>query len=249
LQNIIITGPFGGSEYLYDQIRLHFPVDAQRMIVRPMDFQSVVARGAVTVGIDRHSARFGTSTAYHTYLIQILVDFLPGLHSNLHCVQCLDGQDRCNDIARVIVRKGQVLDEPTHFRVAITKILAPGDPMVFYDSLYTYPQMTNENYISLHDHPDIDELGKYLHTHASNSKPNSDLSGVKKFGIIMTNLAHKRPDVDFRKFRSGQGSFYNVEYHVVLTFVSASVIIKSYFGNELVGTVTIPYPVSSDKVR
>jgi hypothetical protein len=164
LQNIIITGPFGGNEYLYHQIRLHLPVYAQRMLLRPMEFQSVVARGAVTVGIDRNSAPFRTSTAHHTYLIQILVKFLPGLHSQLHCVRCIDGQDRCNDIARVIVRKGQVLDEPAHFRVAVTKLLAPGDPVVFYDTLYTYPQMTNKNCISMHDHPDIDELGKYFHT-------------------------------------------------------------------------------------
>lgn len=166
LQNTIITGPLGGNEYLYHQIRLHLPVDAQRMLVRPMDMEGAVARGAVIAGVDRHFASLKTSIVRHTYLIQILVDFITGIHSERHRMQCLDGRDRCKDIARVIVRKGQVLDEQTHFRVAITKLLAPGDPLVFHDTLYTYPQMTNEDYISIRDSPHLDEFGKCL-LHAS----------------------------------------------------------------------------------
>lgn len=65
---------------------------------------------------------------------------------------------------------------------------------------------------------------------------------MKTFGTIITNLANKRPDVDFRKFRTEYRSYYKVEYEVVLTFISASVLIKSVFSGETVGTVTIPYP-------
>jgi hypothetical protein len=60
------------------------------------------------------------------------------------------------------VRKGQVLDEQTHFQVAVTKLLAPGDLLMFHDTLYKYPEMTNEDYISIRDSPDLDEFGKYL---------------------------------------------------------------------------------------
>jgi hypothetical protein len=69
---------------------------------------------------------------------------------------------------------------------------------------------------------------------------------MKTFGTIITNLANKRLDVDFRKFRTEYGSYYKVEYEVVLTFISASVLIKSVFGGETVGTVAIPYPYSCD---
>jgi hypothetical protein len=158
-QKIIISGPFGSNEYLYRQIRLNLPVDAQ--LVRLADVEGAVAGGAVTAGVYRHFASLKTSSARHTYLIQIMVDFIPGIHSEHNRMQCLDGHDRCKHSARVIVRKGQALDEHTHFRVAITKLLAPGDPLMFHDTLYTYPQMINDDYISI-----LDEFGKDL-LHAS----------------------------------------------------------------------------------
>src|ERR1700728_2321398 len=99
LQNIIITGPLGRNEYLYCQIRLHLPVDAQRMLVRPMEMEGTVTRGAVIAGVDRHCASLKTLIMRYTFLVQILVDFIPGIHLELYCMQCLDGQDRSKNIA------------------------------------------------------------------------------------------------------------------------------------------------------
>ncbi|KAK3381886.1 hypothetical protein B0H63DRAFT_376962, partial [Podospora didyma] len=51
LQNILVTGEFGASEYLFQQIKLHVPLQFQRKVVRPMDSVSCIVKGAVTAGV------------------------------------------------------------------------------------------------------------------------------------------------------------------------------------------------------
>ena len=52
LQNVLVIGGFGASEYLFQQIKLHVPPPhIQSEVVRPMDPIAAVAKGAVMAGI------------------------------------------------------------------------------------------------------------------------------------------------------------------------------------------------------
>ena len=47
-----MTGSFSASEYLFQQIKLQFPSEAQSMIIRPMETQGLLAKGALAAGIE-----------------------------------------------------------------------------------------------------------------------------------------------------------------------------------------------------
>ncbi|KAH2044410.1 hypothetical protein KXV43_005712 [Aspergillus fumigatus] len=51
LQNVLVVGGFGASEYLFQQIKLHVPPQYQSKVVRPMDSVAAIVKGAVTAGI------------------------------------------------------------------------------------------------------------------------------------------------------------------------------------------------------
>ncbi|OBT49833.1 hypothetical protein VE04_09486, partial [Pseudogymnoascus sp. 24MN13] len=105
LQNVLVVGGFGASEYLFQQIKLHVPPQFQAKVVRPMDSVAAIVKGAVTAGI---SERVVTSrVARRHYLMATLQPFKEGHHPEAYRVPSLDGKDRCKFTRQIFVQKGQ----------------------------------------------------------------------------------------------------------------------------------------------
>ncbi|KAI4247362.1 MAG: hypothetical protein L6R42_009647 [Xanthoria sp. 1 TBL-2021] len=105
LQNVLVVGGFGASEYLFQQIRLHVPPQFQSKVVRPMDSVAAIVKGAVTAGI---TERVITSrVARRHYLMATLQPFREGHHPEQYRVPSLDGKDRCKYTRQIFVQKGQ----------------------------------------------------------------------------------------------------------------------------------------------
>jgi hypothetical protein len=58
-----VTGAFSASEYLFQQIKLELPYEAQSMIVRPMETQGLLAKGALAAGIEEFKSIKTTTLA------------------------------------------------------------------------------------------------------------------------------------------------------------------------------------------
>ena len=79
LQNILVVGGFGASEYLFQQIKLHVPPQFQSKVVRPMDSVAAIVKGAVTAGITERIVTHRVARRH--YLMATLQPFKEGHHS------------------------------------------------------------------------------------------------------------------------------------------------------------------------
>ncbi len=90
LQNILVVGGFGASEYLFQQIKLHVPPQFQSKVVRPMDSVAAIVKGAVTAGITERVITHRIARRH--YLMATLQPFKEGYHPEAYRVPSLDGQ-------------------------------------------------------------------------------------------------------------------------------------------------------------
>src|SRR5450432_3391192 len=71
------------------------------MLVRPIDIEGSVTKGAVIARVDQHCASSKTLITHYTFLIQILVDFILSIYLELYCMQCGElSQSRCGSHIR-----------------------------------------------------------------------------------------------------------------------------------------------------
>lgn len=134
LQNVLVVGGFGASEYLFQQIKLHVPPQFQNKVVRPMDSVAAIVKGAVTAGI---TERVITSrVARRHYLMATLQPFKEGHHPEQYRVPSLDGKDRCKYTRQIFVQKGQRVKIGEPVKVSFFRQVAPGATLMYEDVLY-----------------------------------------------------------------------------------------------------------------
>ncbi|KAK8104112.1 uncharacterized protein PG998_011145 [Apiospora kogelbergensis] len=134
LQNILVVGGFGASEYLFQQIKLHVPPQFQAKVVRPMDSVAAIVKGAVTAGITERVVTHRVARRH--YLMATLQPFKEGYHPEAYRVPSLDGKDRCKFTRQIFVQKGQKVKIGEPVKVSFFRQVAPGATLMYEDILY-----------------------------------------------------------------------------------------------------------------
>lgn len=134
LQNILVVGGFGASEYLFQQIKLHVPPQFQAKVVRPMDSVAAIVKGAVTAGITERVITHRVARRH--YLMATLQPFKEGYHPEAYRVPSLDGKDRCKFTRQIFVQKGQKVKIGEPVKVSFFRQVAPGATLMYEDILF-----------------------------------------------------------------------------------------------------------------
>ncbi|KAI4176582.1 MAG: hypothetical protein LQ343_000873 [Gyalolechia ehrenbergii] len=188
LQNVLVVGGFGASEYLFQQIKLHVPPQFQSKVVRPMDSVAAIVKGAVTAGI---TERVITSrVARRHYLMATLQPFKEGHHPEQYRVPSLDGKDRCKYTRQIFVQKGQRVKIGEPVKVSFFRQVAPGATLMYEDILYAC---------------DEDVCPEYT------KDPR-----IKEVVTLTSDLSRKNLEKDFERMDTPQGTFYRVYFDILL---------------------------------
>ncbi|KAL8737741.1 MAG: hypothetical protein Q9181_001398 [Wetmoreana brouardii] len=180
LQNVLVVGGFGASEYLFQQIKLHVPPQFQSKVVRPMDSVAAIVKGAVTAGI---TERVVTSrVARRHYLMATLQPFKEGHHPEQYRVPSLDGKDRCKYTRQIFVQKGQRVKIGEPVKVSFFRQVAPGATLMYEDILYAC---------------DEDVCPEYTKDQR-----------IKEVVTLTSDLSRKNLEKDFERMDTPQGTFY-----------------------------------------
>lgn len=134
MQNVLVVGGFGASEYLFQQIRLHVPPQYQSKVVRPMDSVAAIVKGAVTAGITERVITHRVARRH--YLMATLQPFKEGYHPEQYRVPSLDGRDRCKYTRQIFVQKGERVKIGEPVKVSFFRQVAPGATLMYEDILY-----------------------------------------------------------------------------------------------------------------
>ncbi|KAM5444988.1 hypothetical protein MferCBS31731_000444 [Microsporum ferrugineum] len=189
LQNVLVVGGFGASEYLFQQIKLHVPPQYQSKVVRPMDSVAAIVKGAVTAGI---TERVVTSrVARRHYLMATLQPFKEGHHPEQYRVPSLDGKDRCKYTRQIFVQKGERIKNGEPVKVSFFRQVAPGATLMYEDILYAC---------------DEDVCPEYT------KDPR-----IKEVVTLTSDLSRKNLEKDFERMDTPQGTFYRVYFDIYLT--------------------------------
>ncbi|GAB7361909.1 hypothetical protein MBLNU230_g1947t1 [Neophaeotheca triangularis] len=189
LQNVLVVGGFGASEYLFQQIKLHVPPQFQNKVVRPMDSVAAIVKGAVTAGI---TERVITSrVARRHYLMATLQPFKEGHHPEQYRVPSLDGKDRCKYTRQIFVQRGQRVKIGEPVKVSFFRQVAPGATLMYEDVLYAC---------------DEDVCPEYT------KDPR-----IKEIVTLTSDLSRKNLEKDFERMDTPQGTFYRVYFDIYLT--------------------------------
>ncbi|KAL8720912.1 MAG: hypothetical protein Q9225_002298 [Loekoesia sp. 1 TL-2023] len=184
LQNVLVVGGFGASEYLFQQIKLHVPPQFQSKVVRPMDSVAAIVKGAVTAGI---TERVITSrVARRHYLMATLQPFKEGHHPEQYRVPSLDGKDRCKYTRQIFVQKGQRVKIGEPVKVSFFRQVAPGATLMYEDILYAC---------------DEDVCPEYT------KDPR-----IKEVVTLTSDLSKKNLEKDFERMDTPQGTFYRKSF-------------------------------------
>lgn len=213
LQNILVAGTFGRNEYLFQQIKLHLPPPFQSKVVRPMDCESALVKGAVTHGI---ASKFGTSKiSKRHYLVDVLQPFQVGRHPDYYCINWPDGRLFCKYTYQKFLAKAEriIFGEPR--KLSIEKFVAPGESLIFEDKIYTC---------------DDDDCPTFVVD-----------AKISPTGTCITDLSAKFPEVDFQKFQNSNGTFYLVKYDLYFTADMSKLIAETVFSGEVVGRCSISF--------
>ncbi|PHH65223.1 hypothetical protein CDD81_3082 [Ophiocordyceps australis] len=189
LQNILVVGGFGASEYLFQQIKLHVPPQFQSKVVRPMDSVAAIVKGAVTAGITERIVTHRVARRH--YLMATLQPFKDGYHPEAYRVPSLDGKDRCKFTRQIFVQKGQKVKNGEPVKVSFFRQVAPGATLMYEDVLYAC---------------DDDVCPEYT------KDPR-----IKEVVTLTSDLSRKNLEKDFERMETPQGTFYRVYFDIYLT--------------------------------
>ncbi|MCJ1249104.1 hypothetical protein MMC30_006327 [Trapelia coarctata] len=210
LQNVLVVGGFGASEYLFQQIKLHVPPQFQSKVVRPMDSVAAIVKGAVTAGI---TERVVTSrVARRHYLMATLQPFKEGHHPEQYRVPSLDGKDRCKYTRQIFVQKGQRVKIGEPVKVSFFRQVAPGATLMYEDILYAC---------------DEDVCPEYT------KDPR-----IKEVVTLTSDLSRKNLEKDFERMDTPQGTFYRVYFDIYLTLDGSEFNAELVCQNEVMGRCT-----------
>ncbi|KAL8680486.1 MAG: hypothetical protein Q9186_003329 [Xanthomendoza sp. 1 TL-2023] len=210
LQNVLVVGGFGASEYLFQQIRLHVPPQFQSKVVRPMDSVAAIVKGAVTAGI---TERVITSrVARRHYLMATLQPFREGHHPEQYRVPSLDGKDRCKYTRQIFVQKGQRVKIGEPVKVSFFRQVAPGATLMYEDILYAC---------------DEDVCPEYT------KDPR-----IKEVVTLTSDLSRKNLEKDFERMDTPQGTFYRVYFDILLALDGSEFNAELVCQGEVMGRCT-----------
>ncbi|KAL9004014.1 MAG: hypothetical protein Q9188_003155 [Gyalolechia gomerana] len=210
LQNVLVVGGFGASEYLFQQIKLHVPPQFQSKVVRPMDSVAAIVKGAVTAGI---TERVITSrVARRHYLMATLQPFKEGHHPEQYRVPSLDGKDRCKYTRQIFVQKGQRVKIGEPVKVSFFRQVAPGATLMYEDILYAC---------------DEDVCPEYT------KDPR-----IKEVVTLTSDLSRKNLEKDFERMDTPQGTFYRVYFDILLALDGSEFNAELVCQGEVMGRCT-----------
>ncbi|KAK4693360.1 carnosine N-methyltransferase, partial [Lecanoromycetidae sp. Uapishka_2] len=210
LQNVLVVGGFGASEYLFQQIKLHVPPQFQAKVVRPMDSVAAIVKGAVTAGI---TERVITSrVARRHYLMATLQPFKEGHHPEQYRVPSLDGKDRCKYTRQIFVQKGQRVKNGEPVKVSFFRQVAPGATLMYEDILYAC---------------DEDVCPEYT------KDPR-----IKEVVTLTSDLSRKNLEKDFERMDTPQGTFYRVYFDILLALDGSEFNAELVCQGEVMGRCT-----------
>ncbi|KAL2824108.1 hypothetical protein BDW59DRAFT_147844 [Aspergillus cavernicola] len=189
LQNVLVVGGFGASEYLFQQIKLHVPPQYQSKVVRPMDSVAAIVKGAVTAGITERVVTHRVARRH--YLMATLQPFKEGYHPEQYRVPSLDGRDRCKYTRQIFVQKGERVKIGEPVKVSFFRQVAPGATLMYEDILYAC---------------DEDVCPEYT------KDPR-----IKEVVTLTSDLSRKNLETDFERMDTPQGIFYRVYFDIYLT--------------------------------
>ncbi|KAL4780507.1 hypothetical protein BJX76DRAFT_44714 [Aspergillus varians] len=189
LQNVLVVGGFGASEYLFQQIKLHVPPQYQTKVVRPMDSVAAIVKGAVTAGITERVITHRVARRH--YLMATLQPFKEGYHPEQYRVPSLDGRDRCKYTRQIFVQKGERVKIGEPVKVSFFRQVAPGATLMYEDILYAC---------------DEDVCPEYT------KDPR-----IKEVVTLTSDLSRKNLETDFERMDTPQGTFYRVYFDIFLT--------------------------------
>jgi hypothetical protein len=229
LQNVLVVGGFGASEYLFQQIKLHVPPQFQAKVVRPMDSVAAIAKGAVAAGIIE---RVITSrVARRHYLMAILQPFKEGHHPEAYRVPSLDGKDRCKFTRQIFVQKGQRVKIGELVKVSFFKQVALGATLMYEDILYVCDDDVCPEYTK--------DPCKCLALSSSCSQSvTNNLLGVKEVVTLTSDLSRKNLEKDFERMDTPQGTFYRVYFDIYLTIDGSEFNAELVCQGEVMGRCT-----------
>ncbi|RAK78347.1 Hsp70 family protein [Aspergillus fijiensis CBS 313.89] len=189
LQNVLVVGGFGASEYLFQQIKLHVPPQYQTKVVRPMDSVAAIVKGAVTAGITERVVTHRVARRH--YLMATLQPFKEGYHPEQYRVPSLDGRDRCKYTRQIFMQKGERVKIGEPVKVSFFRQVAPGATLMYEDILYAC---------------DEDVCPEYT------KDPR-----IKEVVTLTSDLSRKNLETDFERMDTPQGTFYRVYFDIYLT--------------------------------
>ncbi|TPX17075.1 uncharacterized protein E0L32_003193 [Thyridium curvatum] len=209
LQNILVVGGFGASEYLFQQIKLHVPPQFQSKVVRPMDSVAAIVKGAVTAGITERVITHRIARRH--YLMATLQPFKEGYHPEAYRVPSLDGKDRCKFTRQIFVQKGQKVKNGEPVKVSFFRQVAPGATLMYEDILYACdddvcPEYTKDPRKSTYCYSFHFVLLTLLLP-----------LGIKEVVTLTSDLSRKNLEKDFERMDTPQGTFYRVYFDIYLT--------------------------------
>lgn len=208
LQNVLVVGGFGASEYLFQQIKLHVPPQFQAKVVRPMDSVAAIVKGAVTAGI---TERVVTSrVARRHYLMATLQPFKEGHHPEQYRVPSLDGKDRCKYTRQIFVQKGQRVKIGEPVKVSFFRQVAPGATLMYEDILYACDEDVCPEYTKdPREYPVASDARSRVVTDRADA-------GIKEVVTLTSDLSRKNLEKDFERMDTPQGTFYRTFSFYVL---------------------------------
>jgi len=214
---------------------LHVPAHFQTAVVHPLDSEMAVVKGLVTAGIFSHTFH-ASKKARRGYYIPIPEVYVPNLHPSQYIFVGLDGLSYCQNSITTIINKGQVLGPDELFQIKITKLIIPGDALEFEDSLWASDdEMPPGQKVYSNCHPGSLPPRRF-HLY-SETREQRQMPAFTELAKITTILRDKRPDIDFRKFRTLTGSvWYKVDYEILFTF-STELRAQSYFEGQPVSAL------------
>ncbi|KAJ9320746.1 hypothetical protein DTO027B3_8215 [Paecilomyces variotii] len=213
LQNVLIVGGFGASEYLFQQIKLHVPPQYQSKVVRPMDSVAAIVKGAVTAGITERVVTHRVARRH--YLMATLQPFKEGYHPEQYRVPSLDGKDRCKYTRQIFVQKGERVKIGEPVKVSFFRQVAPGATLMYEDILYAC---------------DEDVCPEYT------KDPR-----IKEVVTLTSDLSRKNLEKDFERMDTPQGTFYRVYFDIYLTLDGSEFNAELVCQGEVMGRCTAKF--------
>ena len=240
IQNVLVVGGFGASEYLFQQIKLHVPPQFQAKVVRPMDSVAASVKGAVTAGI---TERVITSrVARRHYLMATLQPFKEGHHPEQYRVPSLDGKDRCKYTRQIFVQKGQRVKIGEPVKVSFFRQVAPGATLMYEDILYACDDDVCPEYTK---DPRACFLGSPDSSPVQNPSNRSGFvltmimcTGIKEVVTLTSDLSRKNLEKDFERMDTPQGTFYRVYFDIYLTLDGSEFNAELVCQGEVMGRCT-----------